>query len=998
MSQETFKELYKKLNPRQKEAVDAIEGPVMVVAGPGTGKTQILGLRIANILRKTDASPDSILALTFTDSGVHSMRKRLVSIMGSQAYRVNIFTFHGFCNNLIKSHPEYFDRIISSRNISPLDQIKMMESVVDKTKLKILRPFGDRFYYVESVIKAISDLKREGISPDDFSKLLEKEKTLHENAPDLYHSKGAHVGKMKGFYIDIFNDLKKNSELLLLYKNYEKSLKKEQLYDYDDMIMEVAMELKKNEELLLKLQENYQYILVDEHQDTNNAQNGVLELLAGFYESPNLFIVGDEKQAIFRFQGASLNNFLYFRDLYKGAKIIQLEDNYRSTQTILDSAHSLITKSSGAGELRSRLVARVKEKSKNISLRNYSSEESEIFGVINHIQAKLKDGVKPGDIAVIYRDNKDAFPLGRALERTQIPFVIESDQNILEDEDIKKLVTLMEAVNEFGDEEKFIRCLHLDFLNVDEFFIYKIISFGRKTKNGILELLSMGILPEEFSRKDVSQLKDIYGKISLWSKLSKNTNLLDFFETLVRDSGFLNYLLCGKDSVAKMEKLSIVFDNIKKIIEDHRDMKLNGFMEFLEAAKGRRLLKSFGGGGRVIDAVHLMTAHRSKGLEFDHVYIYGLYDTHWGNRRTKKHFKLPLGDSVDGGNDDERRLFYVALTRARKDIFLSYSKKDKEGKLLLPSQFIEEIDPQFLDIRDEVSSPESTKDTMTRSFEPRINKGVRSDDKNFLNEIFLSQGFSVTALNNYLDCPWSYFYRNLIRIPEAPDKFLMFGNAIHYALKDFFDKLKDGEDIGAKKMLQVFEKYLKEEPLSHENLRETTKRGKEALGGYYERYVEEWSREILNEFKVHVVLPDIPVTLTGKIDKIEILDGDNNVNVVDYKTGKIKSKNEIEGKTKNSDGNMKRQLVFYRLLLDNYDNSKYKVETGEIDFIMPDAKGGYRKEKIEISSSDVLDLVELIRKVSNEILNLEFWNRRCQDEKCKYCALRASIQGECKID
>lgn len=997
MESKVFNELYKKLNLKQKEAVDTIEGPVMVVAGPGTGKTQILGLRIANILRKTDASPDSILALTFTDSGVHSMRKRLVSIMGSQAYRVNIFTFHGFCNNLIKTHPEYFDRIISSRNISPLDQIKMMESVVDKAKLQILRPFGDRFYYVESIIRAISDLKREGVSPDDFAKLLDKEEALHKNAPDLYHTKGAHAGKMKGFYIDIFNDLKKNKELLLLYKNYEKALRKEQLYDYDDMIMEVVAGFRKNEDLLLKLQENYQYILVDEHQDTNNAQNSVLELLAGFYESPNLFIVGDEKQAIFRFQGASLNNFLYFKDLYKGAKIIQLEDNYRSTQTILDSAHSLITKGGGATPLRARLIARAKEISKNIALHSYSSEDSEIFGVIKSIQNKLGEGVKPGGIAVIYRDNKDAFPLGRALERTQIPFVIESDQNILEDEDIKKLVTLMEAVNDFGNEEKFLRCLHLDFVGIDEFFIYRIINYSRRSKKGVLEILSADAIPDEFSKKNISSLKNIYERISLWSKLSKNIGLLDFFETLVRDSGFLNYLLCGNDSVAKMEKLSVIFDNIKKIVGDHRDMKLGGFMEFLEAAKGRRLLKSAGGERSGMDAVHLMTAHRSKGLEFDHVYIIGLYDTHWGNRRTKNHFKLPLGASTEGGNDDERRLFYVALTRAKKDIFLSYSKKDKEGKLLLPSQFLEEMDAQFLDVKDEVSSPESAKEIMVKSFEPKVNRGVSSEDKNFLNEIFVSQGFSVTALNNYLDCPWSYFYRNLIRIPEAPDKFLMFGNAIHYTLKDFFDKLKDDEDIGAEKLLKIFEKYLKDEPLSDTDLKETLKRGKEALKGYYKQYIKEWSRDILNEFKVHIVLPDMPVTLTGKIDKIEILDGGNNVNVVDYKTGKIKSKNDIEGKTKNSDGNMKRQLAFYRLLLDNYDGAKYDVRTGEIDFIMPDTKGGYRKEKIDVTEEDVSELKELIKKVSNEILNLDFWDKRCADDKCKYCSLRNSIKGACKV-
>lgn len=999
MSQETFKELYKKLNPRQREAVDTIEGPVMVVAGPGTGKTQILSLRIANILKKTDTSPDSILALTFTDSGVHSMRKRLVSIMGSTAYRVNIFTFHSFCNNLIKTHPEYFDRIISSKNISPLNQVKMMESIISKIKLKILRPFGDKFYYLESVLKAISDLKREGISVSEFEKKIEEEQAQFDKNPDLYHTKGPHAGKMRGLCADILKDINKNRELALLYKNYEKALRKEKLYDYDDMIIEVVSEFKKSGDLLLKMQENFQYILVDEHQDTNNAQNSVLELLAGFYDAPNLFIVGDEKQAIFRFQGASLDNFLYFKDRYKGAKVIHLEDNYRSTQTILDSAHSLILKGGGALEnLKNKLIARAGATSKKMSLHGFSSEDAEIFGVVADIDSKIKKGVAPGNITVIYRDNNDAFLLARALERTQIPFAIESDQNILDDENIKKVVSLLYSINDFGSDEKFVRCLHLDFFGIDEFLVYKFIEYVKRNKIGVLDALVKNKDVKEIAGVgDISPLKDIFNKMSSWSKLSRNIGILDFFETIIRDSGYLNYILCGKDSVSGLEKLSVIFDNLKKIVEDHRDMKLDGFVEFIEAAKGRRILRTSQGDRASEDVVHLMTAHRSKGLEFDYVYILGLYDTHWGNRRTKRHFKLPMGSTTDGGNDDERRLFYVAITRAKKDVLLSYPKKDKEGKLLLPSQFIEEIDPNLIEFIDE-DETSSSGQIFIKNFEPKINSGIIPEDKKFLNEIFLSQGFSVTALNNYLKCPWSYFYRNLIRIPESPDKFLMFGNAIHYTLNDFFNKWKEGENIGEKRLLQIFEKYIKNEPLEEADLNESLKRGKDALRGYYKTYVRDWSQEILNEFKVHVILPELPITLTGKIDKIEIIDGDNRVNVVDYKTGRIKSRGDIEGTTKNSDGEMKRQLVFYRLLLDNYENGKFNAETGEIDFIMPDEKGRYRKERIEIEKRDVSDLIDLIKKVSTEILNLEFWNKRCEDEKCKYCELRKSLGKTCSTN
>lgn len=995
MLQGTFEESFSKLNPRQKEAVEAVDGPVMVIAGPGTGKTQILSLRIANILRKTDTSPDSILALTFTDSGVHSMRKRLVSVIGSLAYRVNIFTFHGFCNHIIKTYPEDFPRIISSKNISPIDHIKLMEGVIEKSKIDLLRPYGDNFYYLDSIIKAISELKREDVGVEKLRELVREEEKDFNDTPDLLHEKGAHKGKMKGKYSDILKHINKNKELCDVYENYEEALREAQFYDYDDMIMETLRALESNPDLLLRLQENYQYILVDEHQDTNNAQNKVLEKISGFYESPNLFIVGDEKQAIFRFQGASLNNFLYFKDLYKGAKIIFLEDNYRSTQNILDSAHSLISKGDGKGsEFRKQLIARSEHPKKKISLASFSTENEEFQFITESIKNKIKEGKSPKDIAVIYRDNRDVFPLVQVLEKTEIPFVIESEQNILDDEDMKKVVTLLEAVNEFGDDQKFLRLAHVDFLKIDEFFLYRLIKYSEKNKKKVLEVLDSEDFPDELKGESVEKVLNLYKNISAWSKLGKNKGLLNFFEILVRESGFLNYLLSGSDSIEKTEKLSVLFDNMKQLVENHRDFMLVDFMEFLEMAKGRRLLRKAGAQKSNLDCVHLMTAHRSKGLEFDVVYVFGLYDTHWGNRKSRTHFKLPIwGKEVEDydENSDERRLFYVAITRAKMEVFLSYPKQNSEGKLLLPSQFLGEIDSEFIEEINSTHFEEELSKNKNKLFDSAINSGISTDDKVYLNELFLSRGFSVTALNNYLNCPWSYFYRNLVRIPESPEKPLMYGNAIHYTLRDFFNKIKDGENVGGDFIVKLFEKYIEAQPLNSLDYKDSLKKGVKALSGYYRAYANQWNTNILNEFNIRGILFDGKINLTGNIDKIEVLDYSGAVNVVDYKTGSPKSRNDIEGKTKSSDGNYKRQLVFYKLLLNGFDNGKYKVTSGEIDFIEPDARGNYKKEKFEITDEEVTELGEIIKKVYNEIVELKFWDKKCSGKDCTYCALRESF-------
>ena len=248
MPTDKFKNLFGQLNAEQKEAVQSISGPVMVIAGPGTGKTQILTLRIAQILAQTDAQPENILALTFTESAAANMRRRLVEIIGTPGYYVNIHTFHGFCNRLIKDYPENFSRIIGERNISPASQIGLIRKIVEDAKLKYLKPFGEKFFYVSQILNSIKKLKNEAIDPQTFKKI-----TLTLDAKDKTAAR--------------------QKELGLIYSRYRNGLARQKLYDFEDMILETVLTLQKNKDFLLDLQEKYQYMLVDEHQDTNGAQN-----------------------------------------------------------------------------------------------------------------------------------------------------------------------------------------------------------------------------------------------------------------------------------------------------------------------------------------------------------------------------------------------------------------------------------------------------------------------------------------------------------------------------------------------------------------------------------------------------------------------------------------------------------------------------------------------------------------------------------------------------
>ncbi|MDE2144994.1 MAG: ATP-dependent helicase, partial [Patescibacteria group bacterium] len=343
-NKDKFEEEYGLLNAEQKKAVDTTEGPVMVIAGPGTGKTTTLVLRIAKILRN-NVPAQTILALTFTESAAANMRRRLVDLVGSDGYYVNIYTFHGFANYLIQTYPEYFERIIEAENATSSKQTAILREIIDKSEsLKKLKPMGRKYAYVNDIRRGIRDLKNENYSPKELVKLVEKKNAEIYDTPDLRHESGRYKGQIKGKHLTELERLKTSEELAVVYAEYEKTLRAENLYDFDDMILEVVKALEGNEAFLAEVQEMCQYILVDEHQDTNRSQNTLLDLISGFYESPNLFIVGDEKQAIFRFQGASFENFVYFNKKFKDMTLIRLVNNYRSTQSILDSASSLIRK------------------------------------------------------------------------------------------------------------------------------------------------------------------------------------------------------------------------------------------------------------------------------------------------------------------------------------------------------------------------------------------------------------------------------------------------------------------------------------------------------------------------------------------------------------------------------------------------------------------------------------------------------------------------------
>ena len=382
-----FQKEYQKLNPEQKLAVDTIEGPVMVIAGAGTGKTQTIALRIANILDKTDTKPSSILCLTYTDVAANNMRNRLLDMIGPDAYKIKICTFHSFCNDIISSNSQYFSFASSSlKAIDDLETIEIIKNIIDHLpNSSPLISWGDRYCYQKSILDGIHLIKRENISTETLLNLIKDEEIFFKEASDLI-SKLSNVratknnypqinqildslenlkdislnlkshlqiirsgndnlsqvkNEIRKFYQDFEKNIPKQFELVKIFDLYQQELQKRSLYDYEDMILFVINAFNENSDLLLNYQEKYQYILVDEYQDTNSSQNKIIDLLGNYYDNPNIFVVGDDDQSIFRFQGASIENIYTFYQKYNPKKIV-LKNNYRSHKLILDSSESVI--------------------------------------------------------------------------------------------------------------------------------------------------------------------------------------------------------------------------------------------------------------------------------------------------------------------------------------------------------------------------------------------------------------------------------------------------------------------------------------------------------------------------------------------------------------------------------------------------------------------------------------------------------------------------------
>lgn len=975
MNTAEFEQAYGRLNTKQKEAVDNIDGPVMVIAGPGTGKTQILALRIANILIKTDTKPENILALTFTDAGSHAMKERLRRYIGEAAYKVAVHTFHSFAGESIHRYPDAYPAIIGGRAATDIERFSIIEDIINGGEFKELRPAGDPLYYVKKIPGAISDMKKEYVTPDELSGRI-SELEIKLEAEPKFHEKGAHKGKVRSDYAKEEKRINKLKELGLVYRQYQSVLNERRLYDFEDMIVETVKALEGNEDMLLDLQENYQYVLADEHQDVNESQNKILELLANFHDKPNIFAVGDEKQSIYRFQGASLDNFLYFEDRFPGTKVIALTDNYRSTQKILDIAHSLIK--SDDPELAALRVPLQAANEGRISgrqeSRRFSHEALEDDWLINETKKLLEDGVPPEEIAVIVRYNRDVMHIAARLRAAGIDASASAESDILLHPVTVAAEDLMLATLEVGNEKALFSVLTHCCWGIDSGELALVLS-ARSFSEPLRKIIFDEARLIELGVKSPEKILNV-GRVLDVARTMGSTKAPHFvLQYLLKESGLLDSIL-KNDPAEGTRVLRRFYDDIEAMVVENQATTLAAVVSQLRYRRTHGLSLT----APYIDvdqtAVRVMTAHKSKGLEFHSVFLPRATDNSFGKADARNYFKLPLskhGGSEDEIEEDDRRLLYVAMTRAKVNLLISSAENSASGKICEPTRFLYQLEDGGLNTMDTAAEEEAFKPETILDLEP-IAFRLRPED---IKRMFLARGLAVTHLNNYLEDPRKYYLENLLREPQPQNLSAMKGNAVHEILDRAVSTfVRTGEWLSISDANTGLRFALERMPIGAHDLTQLHESSLEIVSAYLPRLEALTQSSSRPEMSLRVVLktddndlPEIP--LNGKIDRLDYDNDGRVIRVTDYKTGKPKSRNEVEGGTKNSNGNYKRQLVFYALLLELY---RAEVRSPEfvLSFVEPKERSGDIVEHaFSITQAEVDELKKEILRVAKEIVSGE---------------------------
>lgn len=846
-----------KLNKEQKQAVTHGSGPVLIVAGAGTGKTSVITQRFNYLVQEKQIKPEQILAITFTDKAAEEMEERIDKLLPYGYVDLWVMTFHSFCKRVLQEH----GLDIGLSDFKLIDQTAawmLIKQNIDKFNLDYYKPLGNPNKFIHALINHFSRCKDQGIYPDQYLKHAQEDK---------------------------------EKEVAFAFKTYQELLLENGLLDFGDLINYCLNLFNKRPEILKQYQEKFKYILVDEFQDTNWAQYQLIKLLSG--KERNLTVCGDDKQAIYRFRGASFGNIVLFQKDFLDAKQIFLTQNYRSGQEILDLAFKSIQLNENKLENDQRLVSVVQEKGKVEHL-HFKDLDQEINGIIGRIREILDkdDQASFSNFAILVRSNSGADKIGQFLERSGTPYQFLGSKGLYSKPIIIDLISYFKLLDNFHESSAMYRILSIPFLDIPIKDLAKITHFSRKKTQSIYETIQQLSLISGLDQKTIDQINFLLGLIKKHTKLSSQKSVSELFVLFIQESGLLKYLVEQKN-IQDLNHIDQFFNKLKAFEESNTDLSLKSFMAQLD------LELESGEQGRISfdidqgpDVVKLMTIHGAKGLEFKYVFLANLVDRRFPVPDRKPPIEIPeklIKDIVPQGNvhlEEERRLFYVAITRAKKQLFLCSAQDYGGTRKKKLSRFLTELG--FSD--EKILSEKKEMEAKTKKQESKV-------------KLDLPNHFSFSQFKTFESCPYKYRFLYLLKIPTQGKAIFSYGSTIHNTLEKF---LKLGKD-SLSELIKIYEQeWIDDWYETKTEKQERFESGKKSLELFLKDLKESRPQILLINEKPALEqsfnLKIADTSIHGKIDRIDVLD--DGVEIIDYKTGKAKEK---------LDASDKKQLLIYQL-------------------------------------------------------------------------------------
>lgn len=857
------------LNKEQKEAVLHEKGPLLIIAGAGTGKTHVITSRILHLLLNKKEHHSKILALTFTEKAAEEMSERIDRALPYSYDEIAIHTFHAFCDRILRDYGLDIGLDTSYKLLNQLDQWMFLKKNLFSLDLDYYRPLGNPNKFISALAQHFSRLKDEDISPAQYLKYAEN---LNEQTEDEKSEKT------------------RINELANTYKDYQTLLLKNNLLDFNDLHYYVIRLFEERPSVLSKYQDRFKNILVDEFQDTNRAQSKIVFMLGKKYK--NITVVGDDDQSIYRWRGASMSTINDFENRFSDIKKIVLKQNYRSTSAILNTSHELIKNNNPkrlehTHKIDKRLTSNIEHNSP-VSIHQFNNyfEENEfiikkIISVINENNSEFSFK----DFAILVRAHNHAKSIIEELKQNKIPFEVQNPQSLFTLPEIKDLIALISFLANQNDDMSLYRILTIEHFNIPMERITEYMSRRNKTNEQLYKIIS--------DENENVKMKEVVNMLDELIKLQKDKNVSAVLAKFLQDSKYIQHLQ-KNESYENNEKIIHIGDFLRMVNEFETENRSNSpysfldYIDLLEEA-GAKLEPTVNESDN--DAVQILSVHAAKGLEFPFVFIPSVVKNRFPGINKKDPIEIPEDLLIDDMQHDdmhlheERRLFYVACTRAKRQLFISHSTYYEGTRKWKPSIFIDEIkksgETEYVDHTD---SEENSPEKIVNVKKPAEFKQTDKRQK-FYN-------LSYSKIDAFKTCPLKFKFRYIYKIPSSENHAANFGTSIHNTLNKFYDHLKNGKDPSMNLLTDLYEANWEKngyESRAHENTRK--KKGYEMLKNFYEQNDGQWviPHYLERPFKIKVD----NYCFTGRIDRIDKLEN-GTYEIIDYKTGRLKKNKSLK--------------------------------------------------------------------------------------------------------